>query len=88
MENKEDGWYQIRVKYKGKIEIFQNVWTHNVVVHNGEIKGLEVKWSKRQTHGLWTNSHRPPGWYEIAIIANPQYEPIADHPTDIEIIVH
>jgi len=80
-------WYQIRIKRKGEIEIFQNVFTHNVVVQNGKIMGIEIKYSSTQNQGNYTISHRPPGWYEIAIIDNPTYEPEADHPQNISIIV-
>jgi len=83
-------WYQIQLFKKGKIEIFQNVFTHRTTNEEGQIF-IEIQHSSTQNRGVKTVSVRNLSeCYEVKILNDPDYEFKFDfpNPKDIEVKIH
>jgi hypothetical protein len=82
-------FYQIRLFSRGKVEIFQRVYSHQIGVLENMVQGIVVRYSSSLNTGNCTHSFRPlEGVYDIRVIDQPDYEPTGPHPIDAEVIIN
>lgn len=83
-----DQFYHIKLYSKGKIEIFQNVFWHQVHVKEREIIEIEIRYSSHRSRGNCTYSTRPMDKvYNFEVRDGGNCEPLRNVPP-IELITH
>lgn len=65
-------FYQLRLIWSGKIEIFQNVFKHHVRICNHALEAIDIKYSKLGNRGLaLTETRSLEKIYDIQVIEKP-----------------
>lgn len=89
MDSLKDKFYQIRLFKKEEIEIFQNVFFHKVIMENGKMVMVHIKYSSSKNIGSCTVSTRLlDDVYDVQVIDTPEYEFKSAFPVGTKITIN